>query len=120
MSVPTYLASVPEWMRIASREINNLLRAKKNIITKTAAYTLVEGDDVTLGNATGAAFTVTLPKAALFSGRQFIVKKTDASANAVTIDGDGTETIDGAATVALAVQYQSVTVLSDGSNWHLI
>jgi hypothetical protein len=117
VSVPSYLASVQDWMRIASREINGLLRAKKNIVTKTAAHTLVEGEDGVYGDATAGAFSVTLPKAALFEGRSFIITKIDASANAVTVDGDGAETISGAATVALGVQWQSTTVLSNGSNW---
>jgi hypothetical protein len=37
----------------------------------------------------------------------------------VTVDGNASETIDGALTYALAVQYQSITIISDGTNWHI-
>ena len=70
-----------------------------------------------LCDATGAAFTVTLPAAATVSGASISVKKTDSSGNAVTIDGNGAETIDGATTLALSTQYEAVTLWSDGSNW---
>lgn len=84
--------------------------------TKTTTYTALAGD-VLLCDATGAAFTVTLPAAATVTGSSISVKKTDSSGNAVTIDGNGAETIDGATTLALSTQYEAVTLWSDGSNW---
>jgi hypothetical protein len=84
--------------------------------TKTTTYTALAGD-VLLCDATGGAFTVTLPAAAGVSGQSISVKKTDASANAITVDGNGSETIDGAATLALSTRYAAVTLWSDGSNW---
>jgi len=44
----------------------------------------------------------------------------NASANTITIDPNGTETIDGASTFALSTQYASVTIVTDGSNWFII
>jgi len=38
----------------------------------------------------------------------------------VTIDGNASETLDGALTYLLAGQYDSVEIVCDGSNWHLI
>lgn len=75
-------------------------------------------------NAVGGAITHNLPKAAVFAAtnpdRKIIVKKTDASANVATITPDGAETIDGAATYPLAAQYDAVTLLTDGSTWHVV
>ena len=48
------------------------------------------------------------------------VKKIDSSVNAVTIDPNSSETIDGAATVALAGQYDAITAVSDGTNWIIV
>jgi hypothetical protein len=90
--------------------------AAYTVRTKTTTYTALAGD-VLLCDATGGAFTVTLPAAAGVTGQSISVKKTDASANAVTVDGNGAETIDGAATLALATRYAAVTLWSDGSNW---
>lgn len=87
--------------------------------TVTAAYTIdaTNKQTVVLGDATSAAFNVTLPAAA--SGRTVIVKKIDASANAVTVV-PASGTIDGAANHALATQYDAVRLVSDGTNWFVI
>lgn len=98
----------------------SLLEQDPAVASKTAAYTATALDDLILCDATSGAFTVTLPKAADNNGKELTVKKTDASANAVTLDGNGSETIDGAATVALSSRYASRTIRSDGTNWHII
>lgn len=71
-------------------------------------------------DATSGAATMTLPTAASASGMVFNIKKIDASANAVTIDANGIETIDGALTVALTVQWQSVQIQSNGAAWYIL
>lgn len=90
----------------------------------TANYTAEWSDTVLLVNATGGNITVTLPDSGTVSstkdemGKIFHVKKVDASANTVTIDGFSTQTIDGATTKVLTTQYDSISIVSDGSNWH--
>lgn len=86
----------------------------------TAATTIVDSDDLVLVDATSGAVTVTLPLAAVNAGRRFTVKKTDASGNAATIDGNGSETIDGATTAATTTQYVAITVQSDGTAWWVV
>lgn len=71
-------------------------------------------------NATAGAVIVTLPTASSALGRMYTVKKIDASANTVTIQGNAAETIDGSNTRVLTAQYQSVTVQSDGSAWYIL
>lgn len=87
--------------------------------TVTAATTIVDSDDVVLVDTTGGSVTVTLPPAATNLGRRFTVKKLIA-ANTLTLDGNGSETIDGAATVALTTRYAARTVQSDGTAWHIV
>jgi hypothetical protein len=89
-------------------------------IIKTAAYTLLLGDEIILADATTAAFTVTLPTAISNAGRKLTVKKTDASANAVTIATTLSQTIDGVSTYVISTRNMSITVVSDGSNWQVI
>ena len=88
--------------------------------TLTASGNAVATDYLLLVDATAGAVTVTLPAAADSDGAYIITKKIDASANAVTVDGNGAETIDGAANIALAAQYDAVTVFCDGSTWWII
>lgn len=93
-----------------------------NVLAKTAAYTVVVADDGKLvdADATSAAFSVTLPTVAS-AGDGFIisVKKTDSTANAVTVDAAGAELIDSALTKVLANQFDSVVLYCDGLEWHI-
>ena len=88
--------------------------------TVTTTATASATDSVILADATGGAFTVNLPAASNRAGRVYTIKKTDASANAVTVDGNAAETIDGALTKVLATQYASTMIVCDGSNWFII
>ena len=75
-------------------------------------------DHTKLCDCTSNAITVNLDAAN--PGIQYIIKKIDSSANAVTIAASGAETIDGAASITLPSQYQSVTLVCDGTNWFIV
>lgn len=87
-----------------------------SVVTKTAAYTANYGDTV-LANATTSAFAVTLPAASL--NTMVMVKKVDLTSNVVTVTAIGTSKIDGNATFTLTNPYDSVSLVSDGTNWWL-
>jgi len=72
--------------------------------------------------ATGGAggITLALPQASTVPYKTYTVVKTDSGAGAVTLDGYGAETINGAATYALAAQWNRVTVWCDGSQWIIL
>lgn len=71
-------------------------------------------------DATGGAFAVTLP-AASSTDKVFMIKKIDSSGNAVTVTRAGSDTIEGATTVALSAQYSWIIVQSDGTSaWKVI
>jgi hypothetical protein len=86
-------------------------------VAVTATYTARMFDERVLCDATAGAFTVTLPSAASARGREIVFVKTDASGNAVTLDGASAETINGAATASLASQYAKKRLLSTGTEW---
>jgi len=73
-----------------------------------------------LCDATLADMTLTLPYAGLCTSRIYTIKKTDATANTVTIEGLGAETIDGDLTLVIQSQYDSVFLFSDSTNWHIV
>lgn len=86
--------------------------------TKTTTYQILSTDGFV--NCSGSAFTVTLPAASGLSGKKIVITKTDSSlTNIITIEGSGSETIDGQLNTALHTQYESVTAYCDGSNWFL-
>ncbi len=92
-------------------------------VTKAFAdtpYAAAAGDYTILCNAVGGAMIVTLP-AATGSGRILNIKKIDASAYPVTIDGNGAETIDGAATYVILTQYVNITIQDGAAGaWYII
>ena len=66
-----------------------------------------------------AAITVNLVAAATCgAGFKYHIK--NRSTNVITIDPNGSETIDGQATFDLTVQESSVSLICDGSNWFII
>lgn len=72
---------------------------------------------------TTGGITVTLPVAATVgSGKVVYIKDRDGNANAanITIEGNGSETIDDSLNLVMNVDYQSVTLVTDGSNWMVV
>lgn len=72
-----------------------------------------------LADATGGAVTVTLPTAASITGKVYTVKRINSGSNNVTLATTGGQTIDGATTQVMTIQYTSLDVISDGSNWEI-
>ena len=67
-----------------------------------------------------ADINVNLPSASTAgSGFKYIIKNLS-SAYTLTVDANSTETIDGTQTYDINVQYQSLTIISDGTNWLII
>ncbi len=87
----------------------------------TTSTTIDDTYDKVLVDASGGAVTVTLP-AITRDGKVFGIKKVDSSANAVTIDGDGTEPIDDGLTATLSAQYEDVSICAELSTtkWWII
>lgn len=105
----------------ADRDIN-LAQIIDRVQTKSADYTVVAADigSILSVSASGAARTITLPAAASSTGLVIGVKKSDSSTNTVTIDGNASETIDGATTVVLRHQHDAVTLFCDGTGWQVL
>jgi hypothetical protein len=100
-SATTFLQGDSTWVALPKPTVN----------AQVGTYTAVANDMVL---ATGT-FTVTLPTAV--GNANVVIDIKNVSTGVVTVEGDGAETIDGAANYALVVQYQSITVISDGAAW---
>jgi len=88
-------------------------------LSADTTLTAQNSPSVYLVDATSAVTTITLPAPADVKF-PITVKKIDVSANNVTVDTPGSETIDGAADDTIASQYDSVTYVTDGSNWFTV
>src|SRR6185437_10775980 len=87
---------------------------------QTASYSMsatVGGDCIVYMDATGGVRSVTLPPpSTLGAGQKVCVIKKD-NVNNVTILPNATETINGASSKVLSVQYSVCWLYNDGTNW---
>jgi hypothetical protein len=92
--------------------------ATKTISNKTGAYTIVSGDLGTIINCTSGTFTVSLTAAAtLGAGFTCTIWNTSATVgDAITIDPNAAETIDGVATLILR-RGEGLDIVCDGTSW---
>ena len=90
---------------------------KQPYVAKTTTYTVVAATDYII-DCTSGTFTVTMPTAVGIAGQSFIIK--NSGTGVITIATTSSQTIDGALTFLLSVQYEALTVLSDGANWKIV
>jgi len=91
--------------------------------TVAASTTLTNNDYILSVVAPAANVTVTLPAvAAVQPGRPYFIIKDDTATQTVTLDGNASETIDGATTLAVgaAGQYGALRIVSTGTAWRVI
>lgn len=88
-----------------------------------ATTTLTLNDYILSVEAPAANVTVNLPAVATVPpGREYIIKRDATATQTVTLDGAGSETINGATTraVGAAGTAGACTIVSDGAEWHVI
>lgn len=85
-----------------------------------ADYTVTNTDCIILINAASNNVTATLPSASTVAGQRYRFKRTDAATTTVTLQPNGTDTIDGYTTATLGQQYASVAIVAAGGNWYII
>lgn len=85
-------------------------------VAKTTTYAASSTDSTI--DCTSGTFTVTLPTAVGITGRIYTIK--NSGTGVITIATTSSQTIDGTTTKTLPVQYNSLTLVSNGSNWVII
>lgn len=96
------------------------------VIPKYQTETQNSGSDFTISktitwvNCNGGNRIATLPTAASFTRQRITVKKIDNTAYTVTIDGNGSETVDDAANYVLTAYNQAVDLISNGTSWKVV
>jgi hypothetical protein len=96
------------------------ISTKLSPTTKSSNYVATLTDDVILVDATSASVTITLPTTASALGRTYFIKKIDSSANSMVIQPNGAEVIDNATSKSSVIQYESFTIVSDGTKWWIL
>jgi hypothetical protein len=88
-----------------------------NVTAVSSNTTLTNGNSIVLATGGAGGITVTLP--APTAGKIFNIKKVDAGVGSITID-TLSGTIDGFSNYVLGVQYESLTVTTNGTNYFII
>jgi hypothetical protein len=86
------------------------------VTSKVANYTALDGDDLIICNGT---FTVSLPDCAVLD-TGYVYRIKNIGTGVISIDPHSTQTIDGSTLYDIVDQYHSITLCSDGLNWHII
>lgn len=91
-----------------------------SVVTKTSSYTITDDDDVVLVDCTSAGVTINLHAVATARQKPYYFKKIDSTGNAMTLDANSTETIDGAATQSTSTQYGRFTLIpNNATEWSI-
>lgn len=126
---PTQSTDIQQWQRGAGNPTVAGINSSGTIYTTAgiaaARRTVTTTDQATINDyslwcdATAAAFTETLPAAnTCKNGQMIAATKIDSSANAVTVKGSGTDTVNGAASIALSAAGSTAILITDGvSKW---
>jgi hypothetical protein len=89
-------------------------------LSGAGTFTLDQAHSFVRADATNGNITIQLPAASGVTGRQYMIKRADNIGYTVTIDPNGSETIDGNLTYPLNTQYKYVIIVSNGSNWEIV
>lgn len=98
--------------------------ANQTVVTITGVnHTIGTNEDILLGVNSGVDITFTLPDASAVNGKVITVKKIDAG-NTLFVKSVSGQTLDGvnidASPQAITVQYEALTLVSNGANWFII
>lgn len=90
-------------------------------INETSSTSVNAGTDTyIICDATSGNVTVNLPAISGLIGREYVIKKIDSGSNTVTVDGNSSETIDGATTQVLSTQYDYIRIVAGTSEWYIV
>ena len=108
------------WVHSGLLTANGGFRTKVTVTTTN--YTALTSDVVIGVTDTTAARTITLPALSGIVGQTLIIKDMTGAAatNNITLDGNGSETIDGATTKVINTNYGSMTIVADVGGWYVL
>lgn len=91
-------------------------RAVVDVTSAGSPYTVLSTDELIRVNASGGAVTILLPAVADNVGRVLWVEAVNVS-NTITLDGNASEQINGAATKTIGTAGRLVMLFCNGSAW---
>lgn len=93
-----------------ARWFQGLITPQPTAIGISTTY-IAQPNDIILADTTTAGFTITLPPASKSQNALIRVMKVSADGHTLTIDGNGADTINGAATATTTTQYAKFNLI---------
>jgi len=91
----------------------------ENYRNVTSSVSILITDDVVFVDTASGNVTLTMPTAVNNGGKRIIIKRKNGSNN-LTVSTTGGQTIDGSSSISIPYDYQSITLVSDNTNWYII
>ncbi len=109
-----------EVFNINNKSIQFVKATDFQLVTKTTSpYTANQETNILVDTSSGSV-TINLPATADTQvGRTYKITKTTSDTNSVIITRNGVQTINGATTFSLILQYDSIEIVLDGTNWFI-
>jgi hypothetical protein len=85
-----------------------------------AVYNVTLTDDFIRCDCSLNSITLNLPTATNTRRLTYVIKKIDSTGNTVSIETNGSETIDNSDNVLMTQQFTALKITSNGSNWDII
>ena len=121
--VTDYLITLIKFLRKQLSDMADAININSSVtitIVEAATYTVEGTDDILHVRFTNtAAVTITLPTVQATDSRVIVIKDADGNAatNNITIETEGSETIDGATNFVMNVDSMSIDIYLIDSNW---
>lgn len=100
------------------KRVEDFASGGTDVVTANYALTADDRNQTKIIDATAGNVVIT-GDAALGNGFEVTLLRIDATANTVTFDPTGGQTVNGVATVTIPNQYGSLTLISDATNWYI-
>ena len=90
------------------------------VVTVTTNYEIKTSDRIIFGDASAQPLFLDLPSAVGQAGLLFNIKRISSGDNDLFVRATPGETLDGESAVPLLLQWESMTVVSNGVNWYIM
>lgn len=90
------------------------------VVTTTTNYEIKPSDRIVFGDASAQPVFLDLPSAAGQAGLLFNIKRISPGDNDLFVRAAPGETLDGESAIPLLLQWESMTVVSNGANWYIM
>ncbi len=110
-----------QWYVDPATDLSSIIGGLMSLKSISAQDTLDSTDGIVLCDANGGAFTITLPAVASVSvGKAYAIKKIDTTTNIVTVDGSGSELLDGFVSRFLRHQNDYIWLYNTGTGYAIL